>query len=142
MAARSKARKRALDILYESDIRRIPATEVLAAQVTRRREAGEPALNPYVETLVTGVERHRDRIDELLASYATGWSIERMPAVDRAILRLAAFEILWAEDIPDTVAIAEAVALAQELSTDDSAPFVNGLLARICELKPRLSLEP
>jgi len=140
MAARSKARKRALDILYEADIRQIAAASVLTAQADRRTDAGEPALNPYVEALVTGVQAHRERIDELISSYATGWSIDRMPAVDRAILRLAIFEILWGEDVPDTVAIAEAVALAQELSTDDSAPFVNGLLARICELKPRLSV--
>lgn len=142
MAARSKARKRALDILYEADIRQIAATSVLTAQVDRRVEAGEAALNPYVDALVNGVYSHRERIDELISSYATGWSIERMPAVDRAILRLAIFEILWSEDVPDTVAIAEAVALAQELSTDDSAPFVNGLLAKICELKPRLTVEP
>lgn len=142
MAARSKARKRALDILYEADIRQIAATSVLTAQADRRADAGEPALNPYVEALVTGVQAHQERIDELISSYATGWSIDRMPAVDRAVLRLAIFEILWGEDVPDTVAIAEAVALAQELSTDDSAPFVNGLLARICELKPRLTIEP
>lgn len=142
MAARSKARKRALDILYEADIRQIAATSVLTAQADRRADAGEPALNPYVEALVTGVQAHQERIDELISSYATGWSIDRMPAVDRAVLRLAIFEILWGEDVPDTVAIAEAVALAQELSTDDSAPFVNGLLARICELKPRLTVEP
>lgn len=141
MAARSKARKRALDILYEADIRQIAATSVLTAQVDRRVEAGEAAFNPYVDALVKGVHSHRERIDELISSYATGWSIERMPAVDRAILRLAIFEILWAQDVPDTVAIAEAVALAQELSTDDSAPFVNGLLAKICELKPRLTVE-
>lgn len=142
MAARSKARKRALDILYESDIRQVPATQILAAQAHRRSERGEPALNPYVESLVTGVEAHQTRIDELMTSYATGWSIDRMPAVDRAILRMATFEILWGQDIPETVAIAEAVALAQDLSTEDSAPFVNGLLARICELKPRLAVDP
>lgn len=141
MAARSKARKRALDILYEADIRQIPASQVLATQVHRRAVASEPALNEYVAVLVAGVEDHQVRIDELLESYATGWTLPRMPAVDRAILRLAAFEILWGTQVPDVVAISEAVTLAQELSTDDSAAFVNGLLARLAELKPRLVLD-
>jgi N utilization substance protein B len=141
MAARSKARKRALDILYEADIRQIPASEVLQAQIHRRTSANEPPLNDYVAVLVAGVEEHQARIDELLSAYATGWSLPRMPAVDRALLRLAAFEILWGTQVPDVVAISEAVALAQELSTDDSAAFVNGLLARLSELKPRLALE-
>lgn len=141
MAARSKARKRALDILYEADIRSIPAEEVLMGQVERRRAAGEPALNEYVSVLVEGVREHRARIDELIGTYATGWSVERMPAVDRAILRIGAFEILWQPEIPPTVVIAEAVGLAQQLSTDASAPFVNGLLARLVELRPRLDLQ-
>lgn len=140
MSARSKARKRALDVMYEADIRNVSPAEVLRGQVGRRAEAGEPALNPYVTELVDGVMAHRERIDELLGTYAVGWPLERMPAVDRAILRIAAYEILWGGDIPDPVAIAEAVTLAQDLSTDDSAAFVNGLLARLAELKPRLDL--
>jgi N utilization substance protein B len=141
VSARSKARKRALDALYEADIRSIPAADVMAATVTRRTDEGQAALNEYVEQLVDGVVTHQAHIDELLGSYSMGWSLDRMPAVDRAILRIGTFELLWRDDVPDAVAISEAVALASELSTDESASFVNGLLGRIAELKPRLVLE-
>ncbi|MDO8307855.1 MAG: transcription antitermination factor NusB [Actinomycetota bacterium] len=140
MSARSKARKRALDVLYEADIRALPAADVLAATAARRADEGQAALNAYVAELVDGVTAHRAHIDELLGSYSMGWTLDRMPAVDRAILRLGTFEVLWRDDIPDAVAISEAVELAQELSTDESASFVNGLLGRLAELKPRLSL--
>ncbi|MHB1066148.1 MAG: transcription antitermination factor NusB [Candidatus Nanopelagicales bacterium] len=140
MSARSKARKRALDVLYEADIRALPAATVLEATAARRAGEGQAALNAYVTELVDGVAEHRAYIDELLGSYSMGWTLDRMPAVDRAILRLGTFELLWREDIPDAVAISEAVALAQGLSTDESASFVNGLLGRLAELKPRLSL--
>lgn len=135
MAARSKARKRALDVLYESDIREQPRLEVLSDHEV----IVEGSLNPYVRDVVEGVESHSARIDELLATYAQGWSVERMPPVDRNILRIAVWEVLWSET-PDAVAIAEAVGLAGELSTDESGPFINGLLARIVEIKPRLVL--
>lgn len=140
MSARGKARKRAVDVLYEADMRGQAPLDVLATAVDRRAEAGEPELNAYVEQLVAGVVAHQGRIDELLATYAQGWTLDRMPAVDRAVLRVGAFELLYQDDIPDAVAIAEAVALAQSLSTDDSATFVNGLLGRLSELKPRLGL--
>lgn len=140
MSARSKARKRALDVLYEADIRGLPASEVLASTRHRRSEEGQASLNPYAVEVIEGVQAHRDHIDELLTSYSMGWTVDRMPAVDRAILRIGAFELLWRDDIPDAVAIAEAVAMAQELSTDESAAFVNGLLGRLLELKPRLEL--
>lgn len=142
MSARSKARKRALDVLYEADIRGSDPTVVLAGGIERRAQADEPALNAYVSELVEGVQTHRERIDEVLSSYSMGWTLERMPAVDRSVLRIGAYEILWREDIPDSVAIAEAVALAQDLSTDESPSFVNGLLARVSEVKPRLDIEP
>ena len=142
MSARSKARKRALDVLYEADIRGSDPTVVLASGIERRAQADEPALNAYVSELVEGVQTHRERIDEVLSSYSMGWTLERMPAVDRSVLRIGAYEILWREDIPDSVAIAEAVALAQDLSTDESPSFVNGLLARVSEVKPRLDIEP
>lgn len=141
MSARSKARKRALDVLYEADIRSLPAADVLAATATRRTDEGQAALNDYVEQIVDGVVAHQSQIDDLLGSYATGWTLDRMPAVDRAILRIGTYELLWRDDVPDAVAIAEAVGLAQDLSTDESSSFVNGLLARIAELKPRLVLE-
>lgn len=141
MSARSKARKRALDVLYESDMRGTSASDVLASQVDRRLESGDPALNDYVSELVEGVQVHRERIDELLGTYAMGWTLTRMPAVDRSILRMATYEVLWRDDIPDAVAISEAVALAQELSTEESATFVNGLLGRLSEIKSRLGIE-
>ncbi len=141
MSARSKARKRALDVLYEADIRSVSALDVLAAGADRRAAEGQAPANAYVAELVSGVLEHQERIDDLISSYSLGWTIERMPAVDRAILRIGAYEILWAQEIPDAVAIAEAVALAQELSTDDSASFVNGLLGRILDVKPRLAPE-
>ena len=142
MSARSKARKRALDVLYEADIRGSDPTVVLAGGIERRAQADEPALNAYVSELVEGVQAHRERIDEVLSSYSMGWTLDRMPAVDRCVLRIGAYEILWREDIPDSVAIAEAVALAQDLSTDESPSFVNGLLARVSEVKPRLDIHP
>lgn len=140
MSARSKARKRALDVLYEADIRGLAASEVLAATEQRRSDDGQASMNAYVAEVVDGVTAHRDYIDELLGSYSMGWTLDRMPAVDRAILRIGTYELLWRDDIPDAVAIAEAVSLAQELSTDESSSFVNGLLGRLLELKPRLAL--
>ena len=136
MAARTKARKRALDVLFESDLRNLPLDSTLAARVAR----ADPPLNPYVSTLVDGVTTHQRRIDELLETYAVGWNVDRMPAVDRNLLRIGVFEILYRDDIPDAVAISEAVSLAEELSTDESPAFVNGLLARIVELKPELAV--
>ena len=141
MSARSKARKRALDVLYEADIRGLTPADVLLATTQRRTDEGQASLNEYVSELVDGVTVHQAYIDELLGSYSMGWTLDRMPAVDKAILRLGAFELLWRDDVPDAVAISEAVHLAQELSTEESASFVNGLLGRLLELKPRLALE-
>jgi transcription antitermination protein NusB len=135
MGARSKARKRALDVLFESDQRDQAPLDTLAI----RLEASDPPVNQYTVDLVEGVVSHRERIDELLTTYAKDWSLDRMPAVDRAILRLATFELLWREDVPDAVVIDEAVTMAGSLSTDESPAFVNGLLARLHELKPMLA---
>ena len=134
MPARTKARKRALDVLYESELRGVE----LGATLPDRLAAGDPPVNPYTVTLVEGVAEHRTRIDELLARYAQGWSLARMPTVDRNLLRIATYEILYVEDVPDAVAVSEAVELASELSTDESAGFVNGLLARLVDVKPTL----
>jgi len=142
MSARSKARKRALDILYEADMRELAPLDVLATQTDRRAMEGEPELNSYVTDLVEGVIANQVRIDELLSTYSMGWSLARMPAVDRSILRLSAYEVIYRDDIPDTVAISEGVALAQDLSTDESSSFVNGLLARLSEVKSRHGFEP
>lgn len=136
MAARSKARKRALDVLFESEQRRVDALDTLAARVA----AGEPPVNEYTGVLVEGVVAHGERIDELLTTYAQGWQLDRMPAVDRAVLRIGTYELLWRDEVPDGVVISEAVALARDLSTDDSPGFVNGLLARLLELKPTLAI--
>ncbi len=141
MSARSKARKRALDVMYEADIRGEQPTVVLAATTARRADDGQPSLNEYVTEIIDGVTTHQAYIDELLGSYSMGWTLDRMPAVDKAILRIGTFELLWRDDVPDAVVISEAVQLAQELSTEESASFVNGLLGRIMELKPRLALD-
>ncbi len=136
MPARTRARKRALDALYEADLR---GTDPVATAAERSTQAQAP-YNEYAFALVEGVTMHRERIDEVLATYAEGWSLDRMPAVDRAVLRLATFELLWVDDVPDGVVISEAVALARDLSTDASAGFVNGLLARLAEVKPTLTV--
>ena len=141
MSARSKARKRALDALFEADIRSTDPVAVLAELSSRRVAEGEAALNAYAGVLVEGVTAHQARIDEILATYATGWTLDRMPIVDRNVLRIGAYEVLWCEDVPDEVAISQAVELATELSTDESPAFVNGLLARISSVKPRLMLD-
>jgi transcription antitermination protein NusB len=134
VAARTKARKRALDVLYESELRDVD----LGGTLPDRVATGDPPVNPYTVTLVEGVAAHRARIDELLDAHAEGWSLARMPIVDRNLLRIAMYEILYVDDVPDAVAVSEAVHLASELSTDESSGFVNGLLARLVELKPTL----
>ena len=135
MAARSKARKRAVDLLYEADLRGTDALATLAERVA----LAEPPVNPYTAELVEGVVAHRERIDELLGSYAEGWTVERMPGVDRAVLRLGVFELLWRPEVPDAVAIDEAVELAKTLSTDESPRFVNGVLARVLRDRPAVT---
>jgi transcription antitermination protein NusB len=134
--ARSKARKRALDILFEAEQRDTGVLDLLAERIT----LGSPPVPGYAADLVRGVTVHTARIDELLSQYAEGWTLDRMPAVDRNVLRIGVYELLWADDVPDAVAISEAVLLAQDLSTEASPAFVNGLLARIAKLKP--SLQP
>ena len=128
MAARSKARKRALDILFASELR----SEDPVVALERAIEAGEGPTNDYTTTLVRGVVEHRERIDEVLTTYSKGWTLSRMPAVDRNVLRIGVYELLWGDDdVPDSVAVSEALHLVQDLSTDDSPAFVNGLLGSI-----------
>jgi len=134
--ARSKARKRALDILFEAELRGVPVLDLLAERIT----LASPPVSGYAADLVRGVTEHAARIDELIAEFAEGWTLDRMPAVDRNVLRIGIYELLWAPDVPDGVAISEAVLLARDLSTDASPAFVNGLLARIAELKPSLQV--
>ena len=126
MSARSKARKRALDLLFAAEARGVAATELLAEQVND----GE-LNNPYTATLVEGVAARQEQIDELIGRYAQGWTLDRMPAVDRNVLRLGVWELLFAEDVPEHVALSEAVELVRELSTDESPSYVNGVLGAI-----------
>ncbi|MCW2766341.1 transcription antitermination factor NusB [Nocardioides sp.] len=134
MPARSKARKRALDLLYASEMRRESPVDALDRAIAD----GEGPTNDYTGVLVRGVVEHQARIDELLSSYSEGWTLDRMPAVDRNVLRLGVFELLYADDIPDTVAVTEAMALVRDLSTDESPPFVNGILGNIQRNKSSL----
>ena len=125
MSARGKARKRALDVLYASEMRSRPTDETLAQQA----EAGP--VNDYTVTLVRGVTEHKARLDEVITTYAEGWSLQRMPAVDRNVLRLAIYEVLYVDDVPSAVAVSEALNLVRDLSTDESPSFVNGVLGNI-----------
>ncbi len=136
MPARRKARKRALDVLYEADLRSESITKVLAETVARM-EGPRPGYLDYAIELVEGVAAHLDRIDELIASYAEGWTLQRMPVVDRNLARIAVFELLYQDDIDDLVAISEAVELAGQISTDDSPRFLGGVLGRIAEYATR-----
>ena len=136
MPARRKARKRALEVLYEADMRRLPPLEILTAYVERIAKPRPDHLD-YAVGLVEGVAEHLERIDELIASYAEGWTINRMPAVDRNLARIAIYELLYVPEIDDPVAISEAVELAKQMSTDDSPRFLNGILDRIAEFATR-----
>ena len=131
MSARSKARKRALDVLFEADAKDVPAASVLAETVRRRAADGDPELNPYAVELVEGVVANRGALDAALTDALEDWTLERLPAVDREVLRLGAYELLYRDDIPDAVAISEAVELARSLSTDESPAFVNGVLGAV-----------
>lgn len=135
MAARTKARRRALDVLFSAELREEEPLILLERAIAD----GEPPHNPYTADLVRGVAGHRARIDELISSYAQDWTLERMPAVDRNVLRLGVWELLWSADVPGPVAVSEAMGLVRELSTDESPTFVNGVLGAI--LRDRAALE-
>jgi len=132
LSARTKARKRALDILFSADVRGEEVPVVLAAAA--KRAVNEPSREAswlYARDIVDGIIDHRDEIDEQITTHSRDWKIERMPAVDRALLRIGTWEILFNDEVPTAVAIDEAVELAKELSTEDSGAFVHGVLARI-----------
>ena len=135
MTARSKARKRALDVLFESEVRGLSLDGTLDERVA----AAEPPVNEYTVRLVRGVAEQQGRIDGLLSTYSQGWSLERMPAVDRNALRIGVFEVLDVDEVPDAVAVSEAMNLVRDLSTDESPGFVNGLLGHIVRDKEKLS---
>lgn len=134
MSARGKARKRALDLLYASEMR----SESPVVALDRAIEAGEGPTNDYTGVLVRGVVENQARIDELLSEYSQGWTLARMPAVDRNVLRLGVFELLFVDDVPDAVAVSEAISLVRDLSTDESPTFVNGILGAIEKSKPSI----
>ncbi|MGA9146821.1 MAG: transcription antitermination factor NusB [Candidatus Nanopelagicales bacterium] len=138
MGARTKARKRALDVLYQADLRGV---DPLVA-MTELEDRSDGPLNPYTRMIVEGVSTHRTRIDDLLSTYSEQWPVGRMPAVDRNLLRIGAWEVLWAPDVPTGVAISEAVELSKDLSTDESPSFINGVLGQLADIKDHLVLEP
>ena len=140
MSVRSKARKHSLDILYEADIRKSDALAIIETRLNISEDADLPPIRDYTRILVAGVIEHKRKIDELIATYIQGWDLDRLAAVDRNILRIAIYEILWAPDIPEAVAIDEALALAKDLSTEESAGYIHGVLAKITSIKADLSL--
>jgi N utilization substance protein B len=136
VSARTKARKRAIDLLYGTDVREISLNAAIAMEAERAsNQPDRQASWNYAREIVVGITEHGDEIDELIETYSQGWTIERMPTLDRAIVRIGIWEIMFNEDVPDSVAISEAVRLASELSTEDSAGFVNGLLGRIGQIR-------
>jgi len=139
VAARNKARKRAFQILFEAEQRGVDPKTAMADWIRlARTDDRQPPVTEYTMRLVEGYAAHAPRIDELLSTYSVGWTLDRMPVVDRNVLRLGTYELLWEDDVPDAVVLDEAVQLAKEFSTDESPAFVNGLLARLMELKPTL----
>ena len=135
MSARHKARKRALDFLFEADLRSSDPTQIFTD-----RELPVIAEAEYAKAIVEGVQSHKAKIDELIISYAEGWDLDRMPVVDRNILRVAIFELLWSPQVPEDVAISEALLLSDENSTEDSTKYINGVLSRIRSLKSSLNI--
>jgi N utilization substance protein B len=140
VSARSKARKHSLDILYEADIRKSDAIAIIESRLAISEDAELPPVREYTKVLVGGVSEHKRKIDELIATYIQGWDIDRLAAVDRNILRIAIFEILYTSDVPEAVAIDEALTLAKDLSTEESAGYIHGVLAKITSIKNDLSL--
>ena len=135
MSARSKARKQALDILYESDIRSAAPERILEQRDVVEEGPDARPLREFCRELIAGVVTNKRKIDELIVTYAQGWDMDRMATVDRNILRLAIYEIIWSDELDDSIAIDEALTLAKELSTDDSASFIHGLLGKIASIK-------
>jgi N utilization substance protein B len=135
VSARSKARKQALDILYESDIRGADAASILELRDIPEDGPDARPIREFTRELIAGVATHKRKIDELITTYAQGWDMDRMAAVDRNILRLGIYEIVWSDELADGIAIDEAINLAKDLSTDDSATFIHGLLGKISSIK-------
>jgi N utilization substance protein B len=135
VSARSKARKQALDILYESDIRNSDALAILESRDVVEDGPDARPIREYTRELISGVTANKRKVDELIATYAQGWDMDRLAAVDRNILRLGIYEIIWSDELADGIAIDEAITLAKDLSTEDSATFIHGLLGKISSIK-------
>ena len=140
MSARSKARKQSLDLLYEADIRGKASTDLLALRDVAEEGPDARPIREYTKILISGVDTHKRKIDELISTYAQGWDMDRLPAVDRNVLRIGIYEILWSKDVPTSVAIDESLILAKELSSDESSKYIHGVLGRIASIKETISL--
>jgi N utilization substance protein B len=140
VSARSKARKQTLDLLYESDIRSSDLLVLLASRESDEEGPDARPIREYTKLLIEGIHANKRKIDELITTYAQGWDMDRLPAVDRNILRLGIYEILWATELDDAIVIDEALTLAKDLSTDESAGYIHGVLGRITSIKSSLSL--
>lgn len=140
MSARSKARKQTLDLLYEADIRGASAADLLLQRDVIEEGPDARPIREFTKTLIAGVTENKRKIDELIATYAQGWDMDRLPAVDRNILRLGIYEIVWSSDLDDGIAIDEALTLAKELSTDESAGYIHGVLGRISSIKESIAI--
>jgi transcription antitermination protein NusB len=136
VSTRSKARKAALDLLYEGDIRKTSPSALMLQRIADV----EYVIRDFTNELIDGVEQNRRKIDELITTYSQGWDMDRMPVIDRNILRIGIYEVLWSKDVPEAVAISEALELAQTLSTDDSSKYINGVLSKVLEIKSDLVL--
>lgn len=140
MSARSKARKQTLDLLYEADIRGASAADLLALRDVVEEGPDARPIREFTKTLIAGITENKRKIDELIATYAQGWDMDRLPAVDRNILRLGIYEIVWSADLDDGIAIDEALTLAKELSTDESAGYIHGVLGRVSSIKESIAI--
>ena len=140
MSSRSKARKQTLDLLYEADIRGASAADLLALRDVVEDGPDARPIREYTKLLVDGVVVNKRKIDELITTYAQGWDMDRLPAVDRNILRLGIFEIVWSADLDDGIAIDEALKMAKDLSTDESAAYIHGVLGKISMIKESIAL--
>ena len=140
MSARSKARKQALDLLYEADIRGGSALEFLQSRDVVEDGPDARPIRDFTKELIAGIAENSRKIDELITTYAQGWDMDRLPAVDRNILRLGIYEIVWSTELADGIAIDEALTLAKELSTDESAGYIHGVLGKISSIKESIPL--
>lgn len=140
MSARSKARKQTLDLLYEADIRGTSAAELLTVREIEEEGPDSRPIRDFTKVLITGVMDKKRKIDELITTYAQGWDMDRLPAVDRNILRIGIYEIVWSDDLADSIAIDEALNLAKELSTEESASYIHGVLGRISSIKDSIAI--